>query len=106
MQEWIYPQLDDPRKDWGKGEEDAYMAARRKYISDRADWYLENAKATEMDVWLYEADDQPLLSYIADCQKDPIEGALRLTNAIYRIALKRAAEDADEMGVTELMGRV
>lgn len=86
-----------------KRQQMAYEAARKRFIADRADWYMANCSETELDVNVSEADDLPLVEFIKTCQGDMLEAALKLSNAVYREALRRAESDCDELSYDELM---
>ena len=109
MQIWEMPsynEVQDRKRghDWDSAkQEDEFMLAKNRWILDRADWYIENAEATEMDVWLFEASYRPMLDFIKTHRKDPLEASVRLQNAVYAIALKRAKEDAEDRDEQDIL---
>ena len=94
-------------RDWESTQQEIeFDLARNRWILDRADWYLENADSTEMDVWLYEACTRPLVDFIRSHREDPLEATTRLQNAVYAIALKRAREDAEDRSEYDILNGV
>ena len=83
-------------------EEQDFLKAKKQYMEERKEFYLQNPTGCDLDVLSFE--DGQLATFIKEYRTDPMEAARRLWLEVEKQAQRLAEEDADEATFDKIIG--